>query len=263
MNPKFFLFKCVLTVILVSGSSSIQDKPSESASEPSHPFWGFINHQVPNAHWNTLATSKDIILTQKTRGKKKPCRSCASHRNALVIQEPWLPLPFTGPGLKSHPHPPVEDLGIKISICLSNSPEWLLMTFLHSSVTTHILFLLVKKSACNAGDSGSIRGLGRSPGEGNGHPLQYSCMAGYSPWGHKSRTRPERPTLLWKRAQCYLFKYFSLLPAFPLFPFFSYLAHVFPDFYHKGSVRVLWTLNSNLRPWHAGWASYLQILLSD
>ena len=33
-----------------------------------------------------------------------------------------------------------------------------------------------KESACNAGDLGLISGLGRSPGEGNGYPLQYSCM---------------------------------------------------------------------------------------
>ena len=33
---------------------------------------------------------------------------------------------------------------------------------------------LVKKSACNAGDPGPILGLGRSPGEGIGYPLQYS-----------------------------------------------------------------------------------------
>ena len=33
-----------------------------------------------------------------------------------------------------------------------------------------------KASACNAGDTGLIPGLGRSPGEGNGHPLQYSCL---------------------------------------------------------------------------------------
>ena len=33
-----------------------------------------------------------------------------------------------------------------------------------------------KASACNAGDTGSIPGLGRSPGEGNGNPLQYSCL---------------------------------------------------------------------------------------
>ena len=34
----------------------------------------------------------------------------------------------------------------------------------------------VKASARNAGDLGSIPGLGRSPGEGNGNPLQYSCL---------------------------------------------------------------------------------------
>ena len=28
----------------------------------------------------------------------------------------------------------------------------------------------------NAGDLGSVLGLGRSPGEGNGYPLQYSCL---------------------------------------------------------------------------------------
>ena len=33
-----------------------------------------------------------------------------------------------------------------------------------------------KESACNAGDPGSIPGLGRSPGEGNGNPLQYSYL---------------------------------------------------------------------------------------
>ena len=34
----------------------------------------------------------------------------------------------------------------------------------------------VKESACSAGDLGSIPGLGRTPGEGNGNPLQYSCL---------------------------------------------------------------------------------------
>ena len=42
-----------------------------------------------------------------------------------------------------------------------------LMGFPHSSVG--------KESACNAGDLGSILGSGRSPGKGNGNPLQYSC----------------------------------------------------------------------------------------
>ena len=54
-----------------------------------------------------------------------------------------------------------------------------------------------KESACNAkdtGDLGSIPGLERSPGQGNGNPLQYflpekshgqRSLVGYSPWGHK------------------------------------------------------------------------------
>ena len=33
-----------------------------------------------------------------------------------------------------------------------------------------------KESACKAGDPGSIPGSGRSPGEGNGNPLQHSCL---------------------------------------------------------------------------------------
>ena len=54
---------------------------------------------------------------------------------------------------------------------------------------------MVKNLPRNARDLGSIPGLGRSPGEGNGNPLQYSCLensmdrrAGWvtvSPWGRK------------------------------------------------------------------------------
>ena len=52
----------------------------------------------------------------------------------------------------------------------------------------------VKYLPANAGDLSSVPGLGRSPGEGNGNPHQYSCLenphgqrslACYSPWGHK------------------------------------------------------------------------------
>ena len=41
-----------------------------------------------------------------------------------------------------------------------------------------------KESACNVGDLGSIPGLGRSPGEGNGNPLQYCCLE--NPNGQKT-----------------------------------------------------------------------------
>ena len=45
-----------------------------------------------------------------------------------------------------------------------------------------------KESSCNAEDLGLIPGLGRSPGEGKGYPLQYSGLENsmdYSPWSHK------------------------------------------------------------------------------
>ena len=58
-----------------------------------------------------------------------------------------------------------------------------------------------KTSACGVGDPGSIPGLGGSSGEGNGNPLQYSCLknpldrgilVGYSPWGCKESDMTER-----------------------------------------------------------------------
>ena len=36
-----------------------------------------------------------------------------------------------------------------------------------------------KESTCNAGDPGLIPGSGRSPREGNGYPLQYSCLGNH------------------------------------------------------------------------------------
>ena len=56
-----------------------------------------------------------------------------------------------------------------------------------------------RASACNAKDPGLIPGSGRSPGAGNGNPLQHSCLEkpmdrgqGYSPWGCKESDTTER-----------------------------------------------------------------------
>ena len=50
-----------------------------------------------------------------------------------------------------------------------------------------------KESACNAGDTGLIPGSGRSPGEANGNPVQYSCLENSMDkgawWVAKSQTR--------------------------------------------------------------------------
>ena len=45
-----------------------------------------------------------------------------------------------------------------------------------SHENTSLVGQMVKASACNVGDPGSIPGSGRFPGEGKGNPLQYSCL---------------------------------------------------------------------------------------
>ena len=75
---------------------------------------------------------------------------------------------------------------------------------------------IVEECVCNARDLGSIPGLGRSPGEGNGNPFQYSCLENshgqrslesYSPQGHRESDKTER-------LSAYLLLYFLLI----LFP---------------------------------------------
>ena len=53
-----------------------------------------------------------------------------------------------------------------------------------------------KASVYNAGDLGSSPGLGRSPGEGKGYPLQYSGLENYSPWGRQESDTTEWLSLL-------------------------------------------------------------------
>ena len=65
--------------------------------------------------------------------------------------------------------------------------QYLIITYngKESEIFTYIIYMLYmgfpggsdgKESACNVGDPGLIPWLGRSPGEGNGYPLQYSCL---------------------------------------------------------------------------------------
>ena len=56
---------------------------------------------------------------------------------------------------------------------------------------------MVKNLPATAGDPDMIPESGRSPGERNHYPLQYSCLENYmdSPWGHKESDRTEPATL--------------------------------------------------------------------
>ena len=75
-----------------------------------------------------------------------------------------------------------------------------------------------KASACNVGDPGSIPGSGRSPGEGNGNPLQYFCLENSMDGGvwwatvygvTKCRTRPSNFTCC---CLCHSLQSFSQTP---------------------------------------------------
>ena len=62
----------------------------------------------------------------------------------------------------------MPDEVVPISICLFGNWVFPFNGFPGGSVS--------KASACNVGDPGLIPGSGRSPGEGNGNPLQHSCL---------------------------------------------------------------------------------------
>ena len=71
-----------------------------------------------------------------------------------------------------------------------------------------------KASACNAGGPSSILGSGRSPGEGNGNPLQYSCLENSMDWGTWWAT-VHGVTKNWARLSNFAFKSETYLYPFP------------------------------------------------
>ena len=76
-------------------------------------------------------------------------------------------------------------VNVGVDLHLSN-PPLLQSSHLHPLTILHFSTVVPggsednQDSACNAGDPGLIPGSGRSPGEGNGNPLQYSCLE--NPW---------------------------------------------------------------------------------
>ena len=70
------------------------------------------------------------------------------------------------------------ELNMEQQIGSKNGKEYIKAVYYHPAYLTwaSLVAQMVKASTCNAGDPGSIPGLGRSPGEGNGNPLQYFCL---------------------------------------------------------------------------------------
>ena len=105
---------------------------------------------------------------------------------------PGLPGPATSrhyvlPGfgskhLQNLAGPTPSHLGISLTGIKPRVPNcrWILYQLSHQG-SPHLCNMALKlphiqESACSEGDLGSTPGLGRSPGEGNGKPLQYSCL---------------------------------------------------------------------------------------
>ena len=105
-------------------------------------------------------TVKQLPIMRETRirslGREDPLeKEMATHSSVLAWRIPWMEEP--------------GELYIVHGVAKSRTRlSGFRFTFIHSSVG--------KESACNAGDLGSILGSGRSPGEGNGSSLQYSCL---------------------------------------------------------------------------------------
>ena len=101
-----------------------------------------------------------------------------------------------------------------------NHVRWWMLTYcgIYFAVCiyrTSLITQLVKKSACSAGVPGLIPGLERSPGEGNGNPLQYSCLenpTGRGAWwaavhgvtrvGHNWATKPPPCVYIYIKSWC-------------------------------------------------------------
>ena len=97
-----------------------------------------------------------------------------------------------------------------------------------------------KESAFNAGDLGLTPGLGRPPGEGNGHPLQYSSLQnsmdrgawrGYSPWGYKKSDMTEQLTLSFLEGLTLIISSKNSHPILFIFSsWFTFTLELFSDF---------------------------------
>jgi len=70
----------------------------------------------------------------------------------------------------------VWDRSLKLQIQFLPTFKIFICRFLFLSISLSFCGLARKESTCNAGDLGSIPGLGRSSGEGKGYPLQYSGL---------------------------------------------------------------------------------------
>ena len=127
----------------------------------------YVNHELPDvqAGFRKGTGIRDQIanirwIIKKARKFQKNIYFCFIHSASLRAQ--------LVKNLLAMQETPVQFLGVKIHQRRDRLPTPVFLCFPCGSAG--------KESACNAGDLGLILGLGRSPGEGKGYPLQYSGL---------------------------------------------------------------------------------------
>ena len=112
------------------------------------------------------------------------CRFPGSSVHGIFRQEYWNRFPFPTPGGLPHsliePEYPASSALAGDSLPLSHQPSPLFLLTLPKGL---LCGSVVKNLPANAGNASSILGSGRSSGEGNGNPLQYSCLGNFMDTG--------------------------------------------------------------------------------
>ena len=114
---------------------------------------------ISESPWNCLVQEDENVLAEATSSSHIQPHACSVERAPV-----WWNMGVQGTRLSTSTGYNSPENHLKVIVCLrieySGDPCWA------SS----------KESACHAGDAGSVPGSGRSPAEGNGNPLQYSCL---------------------------------------------------------------------------------------
>ena len=162
-----------------------------------------ISDPWPNPLWDVRSYSRCV--------KNYP----SSHTPSMCIGDAWQTLiqkcctPLTEVHKEEHncySNPMFENINLTNPHALESIGHFSLKYKFFTISNWKSFYDLIKESACNEGDPGSIPGSGRSPGEGNGYPLQYPCLenphgqrslVGHSPWGCRELDTMDCLTLLW------------------------------------------------------------------
>ena len=196
---------CPLSVAVslpLNGNEKCRLSSMVSQKIDTFPMWtGMMETQATHLIW-VLSLAKfplwrklDKALPEGRKGQIPGSLPLLTHSSALILSKRVKQVKFTPKNEAIHYLVLYEQLLILLNFSLQSY----MVLCLEKSPLIHMDFpggSDGRESACNAGDPVSIPESGRSPGEGNGNPLQYSCLENSidRPWGHKESNTTESLT---------------------------------------------------------------------